>query len=254
MHTSKIRAKVEKLLKLAGNNPNIHEAAAAFARAQALAVDYGLNLDELGTGNADANPVPDIGEAVKIVLFEAGRVMAWRHILAAAIAGANICGTYSDYRDKHGKLRYYVYGQEDAVHTVAYLYKLAEREIEQLARGALAAYKQEGGRDGRRYARSFRMGAASAFASKMPKPHSTLAAKRAEAAQLTGDVAENALARIKRAAEHVDEAQSANDAFCKAQGLRRGSGFYGVSDASGYAAGRIAGNGIRTTSSKSLTS
>jgi hypothetical protein len=75
--------RVRKLLALAGS-PNVHEAAAAAGRAQALIAQYRLAhlLD------ADADPVTDGSDAP---LHRARRLRKWRVVLASELAHVNGC-------------------------------------------------------------------------------------------------------------------------------------------------------------------
>ena len=50
---NKIADKIQKLLNLAGNNPNEEEAQAALLKAQKLMAQYNVDLESLGDGKKE---------------------------------------------------------------------------------------------------------------------------------------------------------------------------------------------------------
>ena len=78
--------KIEKLLALAGNNPNENEALAASLKAQELIAKYNVNIDHLG----DNKETPKIGTAKHTT----GKGYKWRFILAPIIARNFRCKLY----------------------------------------------------------------------------------------------------------------------------------------------------------------
>jgi hypothetical protein len=81
--------RVRKLLALA-TSPNVHEAAAAAARAQALISRH--HLEQLVAGEPDPDPVTDGAEAP---LERARKLRKWRVVLAAGLCDVNGCVAYT---------------------------------------------------------------------------------------------------------------------------------------------------------------
>lgn len=90
--------RVRKLLALAGS-PNVHEAAAAAARAQALIAEHRLE-GWLAAETVDAlDPIEDARDTP---LEVARRLRRWRVVLACALADLNGCAAYTlDRGDDH---------------------------------------------------------------------------------------------------------------------------------------------------------
>lgn len=230
MDRSKIENRVRKLIKLAGNNPNVHEAAAAFAHAQLLASEHGLNLDDLSreTDEPEARKLETIQQQ-PLERWKKGS--AWKTKVGNAVARSNNCGYFIRKSRSNGGL--FVYGQPSDMNTATYIYQAITREIEGMVREQARGH-------GHRYARSFKMGAADAVAKRMPTSKDVIRRKREEAHKLDG--ASNALVRVNAAEVYVEKVQNA----CQVYGrevlkLRSMSGFSTSTDARGYAAGRAAG-------------
>lgn len=78
--------KIEKLLALAGNNPNENEALASSLKAQELIAKYNINVDHIGSNKE----VPKIGTASHTT----GKGYKWRYKLAEIIARNFRCKVY----------------------------------------------------------------------------------------------------------------------------------------------------------------
>lgn len=123
---AKIMDKIAKLLKLADNNPNEHEAALAAEKASALALEYGLTVaqvhgkDEAGYAQHD--------------IFESAKYQLWIANICGSVARLNACKFfYSEGYTDEGKARcwYNVIGRPHNVEAtklmVAYLIETINR-------------------------------------------------------------------------------------------------------------------------------
>lgn len=256
-----IENKIRKLLALAGNNPNLNEAAVAFERAQALATAHMLDLEDLATDDQpEAAPPRKVGRITERCLDTWRKTIAWKTTIGSAVARANACKTYRITGD--GGL--YAYGQADDLATVHLLYSLITSRVEAMAKAAVAEYRgeliaeygsvragvQEGEHTPRTYGRSFRLGAAAEIARRL-RPAQTQVEALA-AAETDGSTA---LVRIEAAAAYLERVDQALTTYGKETlRLRAGSGFTGSRSSSGYAAGRSAGRGVSLGSNRAITS
>jgi hypothetical protein len=140
-----MRAKLEKLLKLAGNNNSPEEAAAAVAKAQDLAFKYNIDLEQvrMQMGGKDKTHRAYMKNTVNL-----GRkgMTTWHGWLLNCIAHNNFCrlvvwdGLGAD-RCKHGEL----FGEQHNIEIVLYLYEYLEREIRRLGKEAwkVAQYRTD---------------------------------------------------------------------------------------------------------------
>lgn len=209
--------RVRKLLALAGS-PNVHEAAAAAARAQALIAQHRLEGVLGGAGEAD--PVTDGADEP---LERARKLRRWRVVLASALAEANGCVAYtSDGPD----------GQE---------IRLAGRSADRAAARLLWDWLLDriqwlsatlGPGRPRAWHEAFRIGAVDAVAERLAQGDATLRASLPPAS----------LARWEPAVA----ARRAEVERFVAERLRLGRGRALRVDARAFAAGRAAGASLRT--------
>ena len=149
-----VTRRVQKLLALATSS-NVHEAAAAAARAQALIDEH--RLDALMAG-AEAEPITDGADEP---LERARRPRKWRSVLASALAEANGCLAWS-----------FVRGPETAL---CVLGRAADREAVRALWGWLAprvewlSATHAPGRD-RAFHEAFRIGAVEAVVLRLRAP------------------------------------------------------------------------------------
>lgn len=139
---SKIAAKIEALLQLAANNTSVEEAAAAAAKAQELAFQYNIDLEQV-RANAKQK-----GEAVTAVaygrtvvsLYRKGQTQ-WRSLLLNDIAHANfgrIVLLHGLNAQKHKLAE--VFGTEDNRQIIQALYEYLTVQILELGKAAWKEY------------------------------------------------------------------------------------------------------------------
>lgn len=215
--------KIRKLLKLA-ESPNINEAMAAAQRAQALMEKHNILEAELEVECADGSP-----EIVCATGESSGRLGHWKKYLWNAVCKANYCFPFTSIvSNKQGAARatgtttLKAYGRRDGVETSIYIFKFFCNEIERLAR-----YHGRG--MGRKWNNSFKVGAASAIATKLEMGKEQA---RAEASNST------ALVRLD------DRAQAAEDFARNAHEFSNAKQRQATVDAAGYAIGQHVGAGI----------
>jgi hypothetical protein len=234
---STIEEKIRKLIALAGNNPSVHEAAAAFARAQELAAKHAIDLDALACDRAEADDAPRVESIQTRTIDTLGKIPAWRYQLLTEIAKVNRCKTFSWYEnDGTGPRRtLHAYGQPSDLDTVAYMYAAISREIERLA---LAAARGKG----RSWGRNFRLGAVHEIGQRLREAQRSAVQSARE--QAFADGGETALVRIDRALVHAGEIAETVDRYGRERlKLRSGGGFQGAGSY-GYGEGRAAGRGV----------
>ncbi len=208
---SDVLSRVRKLLALA-TSPNVHEAAAAAAAAQALVERH--RLQAIMADEAEA-PVTDGRDAP---LDRARRLRKWRVALGCGLAHANGCVAYT--RGIGGEEELLVAGRAEDRAAVAAIYGWAVRTLEWLS-------ATHGPGRPRAWHDAFRIGAADALVSR-------LATVEADA---LGEVSPEALVRVlpTRAARAAAVERFVDERL----GLRRGRALR--VDPRGYARGRVAG-------------
>lgn len=121
--------KIAKLLSLAGDKANEHEAAVAAAHAQRLLHEHNLSVAEVeASGKAKAAPV---GERAMGRVVKSGSGTGWRSQLAQAIATTGYCRVLQS--KTKSMLHLFWIGREVDVATCTYVYEYLERELERLA-------------------------------------------------------------------------------------------------------------------------
>ncbi|MBW2672384.1 MAG: DUF2786 domain-containing protein [Deltaproteobacteria bacterium] len=132
--------KIAKLLALSvGKGATVHEAAAAAAAAAGLMEKHRIEqaeVDQLRDGQngnslRDADPLDVIGKPV-----------LWKLTLGAELAKLNYCRLVALSVMGHGKARLILIGHRQDVAVVRQLYTYLRREIERLARAAVAAQRR----------------------------------------------------------------------------------------------------------------
>lgn len=248
MTTQKIRDKLAKLLRLAANNPNDKEAAAAYARAAALAERHALSLDDLDVSDDASAPVPEIEDIDKRRVVACRKTVAWRWALVHGIATAHRCEAFSRTGRgwQAGEAGIYIYGQPRDMDTVAYLIDAIMPEIDRRGAAYVAADDRRGRADGR----AFRVGMADEITTRMRETTANvLTEARTQAYAKSG---ETGLARVNAVALHVEQVQAAVERY-GARKLRLGTPtpFAGV-HAGGYEAGRVAGRNVNIGGNKAI--
>lgn len=171
----KVLDRVRKLLALA-DSPNVHEAAAAAGKAQALIAAH--RLESVLAAEAEARDAADADPIEPEVLERSRRMRRWKTVLAAGLAEANGCLAYT--RPGRGR-------EQDLV--------LAGRAADRAAFHALWGWlvqtltwlsASHGGGKGKRWHDDFRVGAALAVCERL----------EAAAREPTAALAPEALVRI----------------------------------------------------------
>jgi hypothetical protein len=140
----KIASKIAKLLSLAEGNGNAAESEAAWAKAQALATEYQLDLEALRqTGEAPA------ADMVKETLRKPSG--SWKFVILAALCKANACKAITSQN------YLYILGEKNDVRVIVGLY---ERIIKQIRRLSAAETKAWGERSHGAWENSYRVGMA----------------------------------------------------------------------------------------------
>jgi hypothetical protein len=201
--------RVRKLLALAGS-PNVHEAAAAASRAQALIAQH--QLEALLDGAPDADPVLD-GP-----LAEARKLRPWKVALASALAEANGCVAYTR---GPGELR--LVGRAADQEAVRMLWDWLLERLQW-------ASATEGAGRSRAWHEAFRIGAADAIAARLREAGDAARAAVPEASLVRLDPA------LAARAAAVERYVAAHLRLGKGRGLRV--------DARAWARGKAAGNKV----------
>jgi hypothetical protein len=240
---TKIIERIQKLLALATSS-NVHEAAAAAARAQALMAQYDIEQAALEVESGDDDVVVSTE-----VLWELGaRVDGWKGILASALGTANQAKVYTSRTwGSTGKLvnTFQIIGSKDQANTIRYMYAYLTNEVERLAKDAPGS--------GRSYLASFRLGAAAEIATRL-RDAAIQARKevKVEAAKESLQAGNGAsLVRLQGALDRIDARSRAIAAHAGRLNLRKTSGRR-ASDADGYHAGKVAGSTVRLGGGPSL--
>lgn len=208
--------RVRKLLALA-TSPNVHEAAAAAARAQAMIDDHRLAglLDEQDRADADVTDGQDQP------LEQARRIRKWKTVLAGRLADLNGCVAYTAGHRGHQKLLLAGHPVDRVAVIEVWSWLTHRMELLSASHGA--------GQD-RAWHDAFRIGAAETIAARMAETQTVVRA----ALETT------ALVRVQPAlARRADAVQRFVD-----QQLRLKPGRGMSLDADGYARGKAAGGGL----------
>lgn len=154
--------RVRKLLALAGS-PNVHEATAAAAKAQALIDAHRLQA------LLDAAEAPPEVEVLERVLESARRLRRWKSVLAAGLAEVNGCLAYT--RPDGKRIDLVIVGPAAELDTLQALYEGLVPRLQWLS-------ADHGGKQDKRWHDDFRVGAAATLVERLA------AASRADHANL----------------------------------------------------------------------
>jgi hypothetical protein len=262
----RIIEKLKKLLALATSD-NIHEAAAAAAKAQELIERYRIDRALLEGDEKETRAGDDPIATTVLHRFNGSRVMTWILNLAISLGEQNAVAVY--YSNAYPATIEGA-GTERDLATVAYMVQYLIREVERLLKDAVKLHRREHGfPPGRTWANSFRNGAVATIADRLARAKEETRRKLLEEA--AKPVAEKyreaieahdmdrlleldskpktepsyALARVEAAIARVEEQAERVDDWVK-QNLRLRTGTsrsWGV-DRDGYAAGRKAGERV----------
>lgn len=232
-----IEAKLRRLLALAHQQDNEHEAATAFAHAQRIATLHGLDLDDLVDANADEHDLPPSSEPWSVADIDTvqidswKRAVAWKVRLSSHLDRANNCEGY------YNPSGLWSYGQPADLHVVIIMYRAIVSAIDKLAREALRSYS--GRVSPKSFGRSFRLRCVAAIGKRLRAPTDEVEALR-ESMEPTNF---QALARVQTALCRIAEVKSAVERYADEQlDLRDGRGFSAAG--TGYAEGLRAGERI----------
>jgi hypothetical protein len=220
-----IRERIRRLLALSESG-NVHEAAAAAAKAQELMSKHSIDQAEL------AEQAGEVDEPLceEDLQFFGARIVPWRGLLASSLARANGCDCYNQVwrcgDDKRTRAISRILGPASAVQAVRYMLAYLEREI-----GRLVQAERAEGRSSAAWLNSFRLGASYEIGRRV-----TVAAAAAKASAAGHGCA---LARIDRDASRVAEAMAAKTLGAgRKPSIRNSQAFL-----SGLVAGRTVGIG-----------
>lgn len=192
-----IRERIRRLLALSESS-NVHEAAAAAAKAQELMSKHQIDSAELAEQAGEVDE-PLCDEDLQVF---GARLVTWRATLAGAVAEANGCDSYNQvWRGEGGRqvrALTRIVGPASSVQAVRYLVAYLEREI-----GRLCQVERSAGRSEAYWLNSFRLGASYEIGRRVKE--AARAAKTAAAGHGC------ALARIDRDAGRVAAAMAAKE-------------------------------------------
>lgn len=159
--------RVKKLLALADNNPNIHEASAAAAKAQELIARHNIQQAFLKAETGDTGQ----NEIFTEMVHKSGRVASWLVILANAISDANGCSCY--YTPGTGIK---VVGEADDIALVQVIFCWLEGEVTRLCKLS-CSQRGMSKSAGRVFANNFKLGAVAALKERLAEIHQRLTAE-----------------------------------------------------------------------------
>lgn len=126
---AKVIERIKKLLALAGNNPNEHEAASAAARAQELMQEHDLSMESVST-KVDARTA-GIGRTDRTTLRERGKPGGWKVDIFRAVGDTSDCWVYI-VGDVGRAQTGYLIGRKTDTELARYIFEFLVREIERL--------------------------------------------------------------------------------------------------------------------------
>lgn len=226
--------RVRKLLSLAGNSANAHEAALAAARAAALMERHEIHeaelraLDEAAT-IVTAEPIDELAATAP-----RRKRVAWHHTLARAVGLKLHCHHYTS-RDVGGSSIVF-FGRLSAIQGASYLLAFLIAEVERLAKQAELVGKAEHN--------AFKLGCARRIGERLnperKAPKSWRDVRTADAPVATDDdvaPSDGAIVIVKRDREEVDAAWQA-----RIKGFHTTRGIGRTSNTSAFVRGRKAGD------------
>lgn len=189
--TDQLLARVRKLLALTAS-PNVHEAAAAAARAQALITRHKLQALLDAQDDAEAT----LSDGRDAPLETARRVRKWKVVLAGALAHANGCEAYTvavSRREEH----LCIAGRPEDRAAVAALWDWLVKRLEWLS----ASHGTDAPRE---WHESFRIGAAETIAERLAEAQSAAKADTAKTATALVHIDAALQARAEAVSRYVD--------------------------------------------------
>jgi hypothetical protein len=222
--------KIRKLLLLSQNNPNVHEAAAAFGRAQEIASKHAIDLDMVDTCGERLAP-PNVTQKI---VDACGRIETWRWQLVQAVARANRCNVFVSPGRGVG-----VYGTAADIAVTA--------EISRVIRDTIVHLSRQAGRGkGRTFSRNFRIGAVHEIGQRMREADARALEESRQTAEIAGNTDAHSTALVRRAVV-ARAVKDYGDQNFKAKGR-----IYKGATSFGYDQGRIAGRSIGLASRGAL--
>lgn len=238
--------KIRKLLALA-KSADVHEAAAAAARAQSIIdkhkIDLALLQEEEQHEEDGASDEP-IRRCTDFVLFTvARRLPMWKWDLAWSLCTANQCRPWTSTEYNRSESKYermcYVIGRPSDAQTVQYLHQYLCHEVDRLA-------KTHAGK-GRTWLNNFRMGAVSEIERRLEQKqaYDHKALKQSARTEVKAGN-ENALVKVENALARVEEQGTMVEKWMEAQDSMKygGSRSDTMHDPDGFAQGRAAGASV----------
>ena len=126
----KVIDRIRKLLALAGNNPNEHEAALAASRAQELMLEHDLTMASVST-KMDARTT-GIERTERKVLRQKGKPGGWKVALFNCVGSTSDCWVYASEGSKYYDATGYLIGRSSDVEMAHYLFDFLVAEMERL--------------------------------------------------------------------------------------------------------------------------
>ena len=220
--------RVRKLLALADNNSDIHEAEAAMAKAQQLIARHNISEELLKAEVGDTS----YGDVETVLIFHSGRVATWLAILAEKLAEVNGCIGYTS--PKQGIM---LVGEQQDIGLVKIMFDYLNDEVVRLCKAACSKRNMNKS-TGRVFANRFKVGASDALCARLDKIHQQTrqeAVANLPEGSYSLTLVNNALARIDN---KLIRAQEAAPKLTVSKIRHR-------SCEEGYQAGVRAGNNIR---------
>lgn len=191
--------RVHGLLKLAANNPNAEEAAAAAAMAQRLIDEHNLAgaLLEYDGTKRDDEPIIDFSEkGAPLDGTSPTKLIRWRSSLAMSLAYYNSCRIFFTSGTLH------IVGRPSDVDTVRYLYAYITGETERLC-------AKDGAGCGRTWRNNYRLGVIDTIRRRLRTSHDEFVAEQRRLAGATSGTAlmrlDGALLRLEQRGKKAQE-------------------------------------------------
>jgi len=191
MENNNIINRVKKLLALAGNNSDIHEAAAAMAKAQELIARHHISEAML---KINAGSPSELAPIISRVIYRSGRVATWLALLAEAVGEVNGCVVYTV--RKYGVM---AVGEADDISLVEILLRYLDDEVTRACKQA-CSLRYMSKSEGRIFANRFKVGAMTALERRLKETHQRVKQEAAAAPQGQYALAllDNKLSRAKQ--------------------------------------------------------
>lgn len=236
---SNIAARIKKLLALSNNNSDVHEAAAALAKAQELMLQY--RIDRVGVEASSESR-----DIIEMILHGEGcggtRIATWKLNIARHISESNGCTTYYTIGSSIKGV-----GRESDLQIVKYLFDYVEAQVETLCKAASKLQRDTipgwNKSEGRIYANNFKLGAASTIGVRLEQSIKKVKEAQYKLASDNNDV--TALVRLDAAFSSLEAHRKEAEGFLKARhpGMMTIKKRY-IPNADGWRDGKLAGEHI----------